>query len=158
MSVLLSIYKTIVFSIAYIGYNALQVFSFRHVQQDGMVLRLSAGLDDSQIPVDVAGRLCHDFQVLGRAHMVGAAAGNEDATWPQHLERAQVELFVPAQRGLQIALAFGEGRRIEDDGVIPSARVGIVAQQVKGIGLYPFDIAAIQRGIVPLESLRKPKS
>ena len=64
----------------------------------------------------------HHLQVLGWADVVGAAAADQDAARPQHLQRAQVELFVAAQGGFQVLLALGEGGRVEDDGVVVACR------------------------------------
>ena len=72
--------------------------------------------------------------------MVGAGAGDEDPARSKHLERTEIEFLVSAQRSVQIALALGEGRRIEDDGVVAAVRVGIVLQQVEGVGLDPFNL------------------
>ena len=36
----------------------------------------------------------------------------------EHLQGPEVEFLVPAQGGVEVALGFGEGGRIEDDGVV----------------------------------------
>jgi signal transduction histidine kinase len=112
-----------------------------------MILGLPAVLHDAKISVDIAGRISHYLEILGGADVIGAAAADQDSARPQHLERAQVELFVTAEGGFEIALALGEGGRIEHDGVVAAAGVGVVPQEVKGIGFNPFDVAAVQRGV-----------
>jgi hypothetical protein len=90
MSVALSTTISNLFSITYIGHNALQILGFRDIQQDWVVLGLSSAFDDPQAPVNVAGRLCHNFKVLDGTDVIRAAAGDEDAARPQHLERPQI--------------------------------------------------------------------
>src|ERR1700682_4598547 len=102
MSVLLSILILGLFSIAYIGYNALQIFGFRDMQEDRMVLGLSAVFHDAKISVDILGRNSQHIQILGRADVIGTAAGDQDPTGAQHLERPKVELFITTKGGLQI--------------------------------------------------------
>ena len=65
-----------------------------------------------------------------------------DAAGTKHLQRAQVQLLVAAQRGRHGALGLGERRRVENDGVVLPAGGGVVLQQVEGVGLDPLDLAA----------------
>ena len=83
-----------------------------------MVFGLSADFEEAQGPVGIERRSGQHFEEVGLAHVVGAGAGDQDSAGPQHLEGAEVEFFVAAQGGVQVALGFGEGRRIEDDGVV----------------------------------------
>jgi len=55
MSVVLSITLFILFSIAYVGYDAFKVFGFGHAQENGMIRSLPAVFHDAQISVDIAG-------------------------------------------------------------------------------------------------------
>ena len=68
--------------------------------------------------------------------------------------RPQIEFLVAAQGGVQRAPALGERRRIEHDGFVLPAGVGIVAQQVEGVGFNPFDFAPAIEGGVPLGHLQ----
>ena len=80
--------------------------------------------------------------------MVGAGAGDEDAAGAKHLEGAEVEFFVAAEGGVEVALGFGEGGRIENDGVVVAVGGGVVLEQVEGVGLDPFDLLAFETGLV----------
>ena len=71
--------------------------------------------------------------------MMRAGAGDEQAAGAQHLERAQVQLLVAAQRAFNGALGFGEGRRVENDGVERLAGLRPVAKNLEGVGLDPVD-------------------
>ncbi len=72
--------------------------------------------------------------------MVGAGAGHENAAGAEHLEGAEVEFLVAAEGGIEVALGFGEGGRIENDGVVVAIGGGVVLEQVEGVGLDPFDL------------------
>ena len=50
--------------------------------------------------------------------------------------------------------AFGESRWIEHHGFVLPAGIGIVAQQVEGVGLDPFDFAPAIEGRIPLRHLQ----
>src|SRR5208283_4538371 len=57
------------------------------------------------------------------------------------------------------ALGFGEGGRVEDDGVVLASGGGIVLEQVEGVGLDPFDLASAVLSpvelLVPLGDLQR---
>src|ERR1700737_4866422 len=98
-----------------------------------MIFRLPTVFHDAKISVDILGRNSHHVEILGRAYVIGAATCYEDSAGAQHLERAQIELFIAAKGGFESALALGEGRRIEHDGVTAASGVCVVPQEVKGI-------------------------
>src|SRR5713101_1338000 len=112
-----------------------------------MILGLPAIFYDSKASVDIPGGACDHIEILGGADVVGAAAGDQNAAGTQHLERPQVELFVAAKGSFQAALVLGEGGRIEHDGVVPASGVGVVPQQVEGVGFDPFDLTAVERTV-----------
>jgi len=76
---------------------------------------------------------------LSPADMVRTGAGDQKATGVEHFERTQVELLVSAHGPFDGALGFGEGRRIEHDGVEFLAGVRPVAQDLEGVTGDPFD-------------------
>src|SRR5438270_7794497 len=80
------------------------------------------------------------------ADVVRAGAGCEDAARTQHLQGAKIELFVAAKSSIEVALAFGEGGRVEDDGVVAAIGRGIVLEQVEGVGLDPLDPGPVVEG------------
>src|SRR5579871_2708234 len=98
-----------------------------------MVFGLAAVFQDSQVPVGIEGCRCKNFQQVGGAHVVGTGAGHEDAARSKHLQGAQVEFLVAADGGFTVLAGLGESRRVENDGVVFSARVGVVAEEVEGI-------------------------
>ena len=89
--------------------------------------------------VGVAGGVGEHFEEIGLADVVGAGAGDQDAAGAKHLQGAQVEFFVAAEGGIEVALALGEGGRIENDGVVALAGGGVVLEQIEGVGFDPFD-------------------
>jgi hypothetical protein len=86
-----------------------------------MVLGLATVFQDSQVPVGIEGCGCKDVEEVGGAHVVRARASHEDAARPEHLQGAQVQLFIAADGGLAILARFRERRGIENDGVVLSA-------------------------------------
>src|ERR1700678_615496 len=143
MSMLLSITGFSLFSLCYIGNDALQVASFGDAEQDWMVFGLAAHLDQTQAATGIQGSRGQHLQEVGRANVVGAGASDEDAAGAKHLEGAEVELLVATQRGLEVAFGFGERRGVENDGVVAAVGGGVVLEQVEGIGLDPFDFGRI---------------
>src|SRR5208282_539961 len=128
MSVSLSSTISIYFILVYGRYQALEIGRFRDIQQDGVVFGLSADLDQTQCTVGVESGAAQHLLEIGLTDVVGAGAGDQDAAGSKHLQGAQVELLVAAQGGIEVALALGEGRGVEDDGVVTVIRSGIVLE------------------------------
>ena len=128
-----------------IAYDALQVGSFWDIQQDGMVFGLSADLDQAQGAVGVKGGVGEHFEEIRLADVIGAGAGDEDSARAKHFQGAKVEFFVAAQGGVEVALGFGEGGRVENDGVVAAVGRGIVLEQVEGVGFDPFDFLIVEQ-------------
>ena len=80
--------------------------------------------------------------------MIGTGAGYKGSAGSKHLQGPKVELLVAAQGGIQIALGLGEGGRVQDNRVVSPIRRRIVLEQVEGIGFDPFDLAAVQGGVL----------
>src|SRR5579864_6620436 len=135
MSVLLSSLRYCVFSLCYGRYDALQVGSFWDIEENGMVFGLGSDLDQAEGAVGVEGGGRQHVQEVGLPDVVGAGAGHEDAAGAKHLEGAEIEFFVAAEGGVEIALRLGEGGRVENDGVVAAIRGGVVLEQVEGVGL-----------------------
>src|SRR5271155_868560 len=140
MSVLLSTTICVLFSLCYIGNNTLQVGSLRDAEQNWMVFGLGAKLNQPQAAVGIEGSRRQHFQEVERADVIGTGAGHEHAAGAQHLQRAEVQLFVPAEGSVEVALRLGKGRRVENDGVVAAVGGGIILEQVEGIGLNPFNL------------------
>ena len=92
----------------------------------------------------VKGGAGEHFEEIGLAYVVGAGAGDEDSAGAEHLERAEIELFVAAEGGVEIALGLGEGGRVENDGVVVAVGGRIVLEQVEGVGFDPFNLFAVR--------------
>ena len=160
MSVLLSIDKAIKFTIYSLSLSYFQLITlitthFRYAVS-GTLSRTGwscAWPRFSRIrarrPASAAAAAQH-LQKLAFADVEGARAGDQDAAGPQHLQGAEVQLFVAAQGGGHGAPGLGEGGRIEHDGVVLPAGGGVVLEQVEGVGLDPFDLAATMRGAIEL--------
>jgi hypothetical protein len=104
-----------------------------------MIFGLSAKLQEAQNSVSIASGIGKHFHEVSLAYVIGAGASHQDPAGSKHLESAQVEFFVAAQGGLEIALVFGEGRGVENDGVVALAGDGVIFEQIEGVGLDPFD-------------------
>src|SRR5580658_9193069 len=113
MSLLLSTSVYCYFSIAYTQYQALEVARFRHIQQNWMVFRCPAVLNDPQRFVGILGGVGHHFEEVGGADVEGAGAGDQNPSGAQHFHGSQVEFLVTAERFIEVALGFGKSRRIE---------------------------------------------
>src|ERR1022692_4868879 len=143
----------LLFSSTY-NYNyALQVSSFRDVQEDGVVPGLSANLGQAESSVGVAGGVGEHSEEIGLADVIGAGAGDQNSAGAQHLQRSEIEFFIAAEGGIEVALGFGEGGRIENNGVVVLAGRGIVLEQIEGVGFDPFDffvleLQVVERGIL----------
>ena len=83
------------------------------------------------------------FEEVRLADVVGAGASDQDAAGAEHLEGAEIEFLVAAKGGVEVALGLGEGRRVEDDGVVATAGGGVVLEQVEGVGFDPFDLVRL---------------
>ena len=138
------------FSSAYRCNNALQIGGFGDIQQNGMVFGLSANFDQAEGAVGVKGGRGEHLEEVLLADVIGAGAGDEDTAGTEHLEGAEIEFLVAAEGGVEITLALGEGRWVEDDGVVVASFVrtsggGVVLQEVEGVGLDPFDFFSVQK-------------
>src|SRR5664280_153029 len=90
---------------------------------------------------------CEEFSL---ADVERTGAGDENAAWPKHLQGAEIQLLIAAQRGRHGALGLGERRWIENDGVVLPPGGSVVLEQVEGVGLDPFDFAAAVSGAIEL--------
>ncbi len=91
-----------------------------------MVFGLASNLEQAEGAVRVEGRRSQHLEEVGLADMVGTGTGDEDAAGSQHLESPEIEFLVAAEGGVEIALALGEGGRVENDGVVVAIRRGVV--------------------------------
>ena len=140
MSVLLSIVIYHYFHQLTTAITHFQIGSFRDIQQNWMVFGLTANLDQPQGAVGVVGGVGQHFEEVGLADVVGAGAGHQDAAGAEHLQGAEVEFFVAAEGGVEVALTLGERWRVEDDRVVALTGGGVVLEQIEGIGFDPFDL------------------
>lgn len=106
----------------YINDKAFEVAGFRHKWQDWVVFGLASSFQQPDISVGIPRGIRHDLEELSFAHVVGARAANQNPAWPEHLEGAQVELFVSAQGGIKIFPGFGKRRRIQNDRIVLATR------------------------------------
>src|SRR5208337_1882772 len=113
-----------------------------------MVLGLSADLDQTESPMGVNSGIGEHFEETGLAEVVGTGAGDESTAGAQHLQGAEIEFFIAAEGGIEIALGFGEGGWVEPDRVIAAVGGGVVLEQVEGVGLDPLDFTMVEGGIL----------
>src|ERR1700730_5798921 len=104
MSALLSIYYYVVLSVNYGENQALQIGGFGNIQQNWMIFSLSPDFHKPQGAVGIASSFSEHFKEKGLADVERTRASNQDPAGAKHLKRAQVELFVAAECGVQVAL------------------------------------------------------
>src|SRR6202035_1309753 len=80
--------------------------------------------------------------------MIGTEAGYKGSAGSKQLQGPKVEFLVAPEGGIQIALRLGECGRVQDNRVVSTIRRRIVPEQVEGIGFDPFDLAAVQGGVL----------
>src|SRR5580693_328712 len=108
-----------------------------------MIFSLSADLNHAQGPVGIAGGAGQHLQEVGLADVVGAGAGHQDAAGAQHLQSAEVEFFIAAEGGIEVALTLGKRWWVEDDRIVTLAGGGVVLEQIEGVGFDPFDFRLV---------------
>src|SRR5271169_1734308 len=113
-----------------------------------MVFGLSADFDQTESSVGVERGGGEHLEESGLADVVGTGAGDEEAVGTKHLEGAEIEFLVAADGCIEIALALGEGGRVENDGVVMAIGGGVVLKQVEGVGLDPFDFFSLEQRLV----------
>jgi hypothetical protein len=110
-----------------------------------VVLRLHAALKHAYRALGVQAGLCDRGQEFRFAYVVGARAGYQDSAGFQHFQRAQVDLFVGADRGFYLRAGFGEGGRVEDYRFVAAFGSG---QEFEGVGFFELDVADPVRGCI----------
>jgi len=133
--------------LVHLKYEALQVFGLGQIEDDGMIGCGAATLQEANAAVRVGGSGGDSGFEVGERDVMGAGAGNEQAAGAKHLQGSQVEFLVAAQRAFDGTFAFGEGRRVENDGVELFAGTGPVAQDLKGIAFDPVHLSGDLRAI-----------
>jgi hypothetical protein len=125
-----------------------------------VVFGLGAVLNDTNRSMGIPAGLRDDFEKFRLTDVIGAGTGDKRPSGTQHLERAQVQFLVAAQGGIEVLPAFGEGGRVQDDGVVLPLSGRVVAEQIEGVGLNPFNLASIEppdAGRIRPGSRRRPK-
>src|SRR5208283_525618 len=111
--------------------------------QHWMIPGRSPVLQYTEVLVGILSGIGYDLEEVRCADVEGTGAGDENPSGAQHLQGAQVELLVTAQGFLEVALGLGEGRRIENDGVIAPVGSGVIPEEIEGVGLDPFQLPAV---------------
>src|SRR5664280_3621913 len=115
-----------------------------------VVERLAAFFQNSHSAARIDSGGTEHREEFSLADVERTGAGDENAAWPQHLQGAEIQLFIAAQRGRHGALGLGERRWIKDNGVVLPARGSVVLEQVESVGLDPLDLAAAVSGAIEL--------
>jgi len=99
-----------------------------------------AGFEELHATAGVGCGLGDDGGEVRKRDVVRARTGDERAAGREQAERSQVELFVAAEGRGGSAFGFGEGRRVEHDGVENQGFFLIeMAEVFEGIGFDPID-------------------
>ncbi len=125
-------------ALLYLQDQALQVLSLGNVEDHGVVWSSSTAFQKTNAALRIAGGSSHHAVKLVPGNVVRAGAGHQRSPRPQHLQRAQIELFVTAQGAGHGALGFGKSGRVEHHGVEGVARGAPVAQKIECVGLDPL--------------------
>src|SRR3984957_11956373 len=95
----------------------------------------------------VTGGVGEHSEEVGLTDVIRAGTADQDSAGAKHLQSAKVEFFVAAHGWVEVALGFGKGGRVENDGVVALAGGGIVLEQVEGAGFHPLDVQLIESGV-----------
>src|SRR5882762_575956 len=124
----------------YLQDQRFEVGRLRDRRHDGVVLSLNALFEQSYDPLSVQRSSDDNVLQLLPANVIRARAGDQDSAGTEHLQGPQIQFFVAPRSGRKVALGLGERWRVENDGVVLTPGRGIVLEQVKGVGLHPFDL------------------
>src|SRR6266705_696602 len=115
-----------------------QVLAFRKLDAHRVVRRGAVALAKKERHPGVRGGAGDDFlEELGR-HAAGAGKSREQPSPPQHLQRIQVDVLVPARRALGVLRRRCELRRVEHDEVELSVFGPQLAQGSEHIRFEPL--------------------
>jgi hypothetical protein len=117
-----------------------QVSSFRNRQHLWMIHRLPGDRPQRQTPPRIGRGIRKHLQKERLAHVEAAARREQHSSGREESHRAQVDVLVAAERGVDRGPVLGERRRVEDDGVEGLATALEVAQIVEGVGFDERDI------------------
>src|ERR1700691_861374 len=119
--------------------HALEILGLGDIQQDRMVRTRAATYQQPTAALCISRGGCHYAMKLIPGNVVGAGASHQRATRTQHLQSAQIELFVTAQGARHGALGLGKSGGIEHHRVKSSARSAPIAEKIECVGLDPLD-------------------
>jgi len=126
---------------------------------DRMIGRLTAHLDESNIPAGVGGGIAHDLQELLRSEMVRAGGGGDDRSGRSESKGAQIDLLVAADGRLRRLGALGERRRVENDEAETLLPAVELLEMIEGVSFDPLAALRepVQRGVAAgqLETVRR---
>ena len=109
-----------------------------------MILGSASTFEQCYTAVSIDGGVGYGSFKIEPGDVVGAGAGNEQATGTQHAKGSEIEFLVATESTLDGALAFSEGGRVMDDDVIDSVGFGSgfgfrhSAKDFEGVGLNPI--------------------
>ena len=90
--------------------------------------------------------------------VIGAAAGDQEPARVEQPKSSEVDFLVAGQRVRNRRLVLGEGRRVQDDGVVAGAFALEVAQLIEDVGFARRQVGdAIGGGVGgnPLDGVRR---
>src|SRR5204863_900337 len=105
-----------------------------------MVCRLGSPLQNPSPAARVPGRLGEHFGKNGFTDVMRTGTCNKDTARPEQAHGAVVDLFVATEGAFQALLVFGEGGRVQDDGVVAPAFPVALREKIEGIRLDALDI------------------
>lgn len=109
-------------------------------EQDGVVERLGAAVEDAEGAAGVEGGGGDGLQEHAFADVVGAGAGDEHAAAVEQAEGAEIDVLIAGERFLHGAAGFREGGRVEDDGVEAAVGLGVLCEELEDVGFAPLDV------------------
>ena len=129
--------------------EALQVFRFGDIQQNGVVRALPVHVGLAQGAMAIHRGIADSLPEQAGADVVRAAEGGKNASDRQHLHGAQVDFLVATERTLQALLVAGKAGRIQDDEVplrvSPVTHlIALSLQKIKGIFCHSLNLHTIQ--------------
>jgi hypothetical protein len=105
-----------------------------------MIRGLGPPLEDPQPTSRIPRSFGQNLGKLALADVMRAGTGDQDPTRFQEAHGSVVDFLVSAKGGLEAFLVPGESRGVQNDGVVSSALVEALAEEVKNICLNKINV------------------
>lgn len=115
---------------------AFQILGFRRGRKDWMIASLRPVFDLTKLNAGIFGSILDDVQKCCRENMLGTGASDQKTSWTNHLHGAKIDFLITFGCSFHSGSGFGEGRWIQNDGIVLDTLAAFFTEQIKCIGLY----------------------